>query len=149
MKNIFRLLIIIPLFTSLFSQGRTIGTRLLNPLNHPPVPGYKLIYMHGQPNVYLIDEWGAAVHVWRDTLLFPGNAAFLTEEGKLYKTSSRGRNANPSFQAGGSGDFLQLRDWGWLGGGPWRLGPESAGCLFLRSSPGPRGPGLRRLRAPS
>ena len=111
MKNISRLLIIIPLFTSLFSQGRTIGTRLLNPLNHPPVPGYKLIYMHGQPNVYLIDEWGEAVHVWRDTLLFPGNAAFLTEEGKLYKTSSRGRNANPSFQAGGSGDFLQIRDW--------------------------------------
>ena len=111
MKNLFSMLFLIVFTTSLFSQGRTIGTQLLDPENNPPTPGYKLMYMHSQPNVYLIDNWGEVVHVWRDSLLFPGNAAFLTEEGKLYKTASRGRNANPNFQAGGSGDFLQIRDW--------------------------------------
>jgi len=111
MKKIFSMLLIMFLSTSLFSQGRTIGTRLLDMENHPPTPGYKLMYMHSQPNVYLIDHWGEVVHVWRDTLLSPGNSAFLTEEGKLFKTASLGRNANPNFQSGGAGDFLQIRDW--------------------------------------
>ena len=110
MKNIYSLLLIMILSSSLFSQ-RTVGTLLLDPENHSPTPGYKLMYMHTQPNVYLIDVWGEVVHIWRDSLVTPGNAAFLTEEGKLYKTASRGRNANPNFQAGGSGDSLQIRDW--------------------------------------
>ena len=71
MNKIFSMLLIMFLSSSLFSQGRTIGTRLLNPESHPPTPGYKLMYMHSQPNVYLIDQWGEVVHVWRDTLLFP------------------------------------------------------------------------------
>ena len=111
MKKLFSMLFIMIYTTYLFSQGIRIGTRLLNPENNPPTPGYKLMYMHSQSNVYLIDNWGEVVHVWRDSLLFPGNAAFLNEEGKLYKTASRGRNANPNFQAGGTGDFLQIRDW--------------------------------------
>ncbi|MFL3028274.1 MAG: hypothetical protein ACJZ1O_08295 [Candidatus Neomarinimicrobiota bacterium] len=89
MKKIFSMLLIMFLSTTVFSQGRTIGTLLLDPENHPATPGYKLMYMHSQPNVYLIDNWGEVVNVWRDTLLFPGNAAFLTEDGKLFKTASQ------------------------------------------------------------
>ena len=88
MKKLFSMLFIIIFTTSLFSQGRTIGTRLLNPENNPPTPGYKLMYMHSQSNVYLIDNWGEVVHVWRDSLLFPGNAAFLNEEGKLTRKTT-------------------------------------------------------------
>ena len=58
MKKIFSILLIMFLSATLFSQGRTIGTRLLDMENHPPAPGYKLLYMHSQPNVYLIDHWG-------------------------------------------------------------------------------------------
>ena len=110
MKKFYSTLMLMFFVSLLFPQGRTIGTRLLD-TNHPPSDGYKLMYMHNQPNVYLIDQWGEVANVWRDTLVFPGNAAFLTEDGKLFKTVSRGRNANPNFQAGGSGDFLQIRDW--------------------------------------
>ena len=45
MKNLFSMIFLIVFTTSLFSQGRTIGTQLLDPENNPPTPGYKLMYM--------------------------------------------------------------------------------------------------------
>ena len=74
--------------------------------------GYNLIYPHGQPNVYLLNNCGEIVHVWTDDPEYrPGNTAYITEEGMLYKTKRLASTANDSIKAGGQGAIIEIRDW--------------------------------------
>lgn len=74
--------------------------------------GYNLIFPHNQPDVYLFNNCGEIVHVWRDSSVWrPGNTAYITEQGKLIKTK-RSKNVvgNPIW-FGGGGAIVEIRDW--------------------------------------
>ena len=74
--------------------------------------GYNLIYPHNQPNVYLLNNCGEVVHVWEDEPNFrPGNTAYITEEGLLYKAKRDASIAGDAIWAGGGGAILEIRDW--------------------------------------
>lgn len=73
--------------------------------------GYTLIYPHNQSNVYLLNNCGQIVHVWEDTIYFPGNTAYLSENGLLYKTISRNAESNDFIHAPGAGEGIEIRSW--------------------------------------
>ncbi len=74
--------------------------------------GYNLLYPHNQPNVYLLNNCGEIVHTWTDDPGFrPGNTAYLTQEGLLYKAKRPSAVANDPIWAGGGGAILEIRDW--------------------------------------
>ncbi len=74
--------------------------------------GYNLIYPAPQSNAYLIDNCGRVVNVWTDSSNFrPGNAAYLLDDGNLFKTKRDAAVAGDSIWAGGGGETVELRDW--------------------------------------
>ena len=74
--------------------------------------GYNLMYPHNQPNVYLLNNCGEIVNVWEDDANFrPGNTAYLTEDGYLYKTKRDAMVTSDAIWAGGGGALLEIRDW--------------------------------------
>jgi len=74
--------------------------------------GYNLMFPHNQPNVYLLDNCGEIAHVWEDDANFrPGNMAYLTEDGLLYKSKRAADISNDPIWAGGGGAMLEIRDW--------------------------------------
>jgi hypothetical protein len=74
--------------------------------------GYNLIYPHNQPNVYLLNNCGEIVHIWRDSSIWrPGNTAYITKDGKLVKCKrNRTITGNPIW-FGGGGAIVEIRDW--------------------------------------
>jgi len=102
--------IIICFFTANLISQNTVG--LLSYKSYLSFEGYNLIYPHNQPNVYLLDNCGEVVHSWVDEANFrPGNTAYLTEEGLLYKTKRDASVAGDAIWAGGGGAILEIRDW--------------------------------------
>lgn len=95
---------------SYISGQNTVG--LLSYNQSKSFDGYNLIYPHNQPNVYLVDNCGEIVHVWEDDPVWrPGNTAYLTEEGLLYKTKRSAAVTADRMWAGGGGALLEIRDW--------------------------------------
>lgn len=73
--------------------------------------GYNLLYPHNQPNCYLLNNCGEIVHTWEDEANWvPGNSAYVTEEGFLYK-AKRDASEQGVLNAPGGGAILELRDW--------------------------------------
>ena len=74
--------------------------------------GYNLTYPINQPHVYLLDNCGEIVHVWEDDGNWrPGNTAYLTDEGLLYKTKRDASVNQNGIFAGGAGAMIEVRDW--------------------------------------
>ena len=99
----------------IFSISDIAGQNTIGLLSYMPdqtSDGYNLIYPHNQPNVYLLNNCGEIVHTWTDGADFrPGNTAYLTEEGLLYKTKRSRMVASDPIWAGGGGATLEIRDW--------------------------------------
>lgn len=74
--------------------------------------GYNLVYPAPQSNAYLLDNCGRVVNVWTDSSNFrPGNAAYLLEDGNLFKCKRDASVAGDSIWAGGGGESVEIRDW--------------------------------------
>lgn len=94
----------------LFTQDNTVG--LLSYVPDQAFDGYNLLFPHNQPNVYLLNNCGEIVNVWEDASNFrPGNIAYLSEDGLLYKGKRDAAIANDPIWAGGGGAILEIRDW--------------------------------------
>ena len=91
-----------------FSQN-TVGLLSYNPFE--AYEGYNLMFPHNQSNVYLLNNCGEVVKTWVDTVYRPGNSAYLTSNGNLYKAIGRGPASNGWIHAGGGGEALEIRDW--------------------------------------
>ncbi len=93
----------------------SIGQNTIGLISYEPdkaYDGYNLMYPHNQPNVYLLDNCGEIVHVWEDSLnTRPGNMAYLTEDGLLYKAKRSSTITGDPIWAGGGGAILEIRDW--------------------------------------
>jgi len=107
-KLVFLVLISISFIARLNAQN-TVGLITYEP--DQAFDGYNLFYPHNQPNVYLMNNCGEIVHVWEDDANWrPGNMAYLTEDGKLYKAKRDAAVAGDVIWAGG-GAILEIRDW--------------------------------------
>ena len=74
--------------------------------------GTTSFYPQNQPNVYLLDNCGEIVHVWEDEDNWrPGNTAYLTAGGLLYKTKRDAVLLQDRIVAGGAGEIVEIRDW--------------------------------------
>jgi len=97
------------LFAILHGQN-TVG--LISYVPSQSHEGYNLIYPHNQPTVFLLDNCGEIVHSWEDEANWrPGNTAYLTEEGLLYKSKRDATVTSDAIWAGGGGALLEIRDW--------------------------------------
>jgi len=103
--------IILTLHLSIFLLAQnTVG--LISYDANQSFDGYNLIYPHNQPNVYLLDNCGEIVHTWADEVNWrPSNAAYLTEDGLLYKAKRDDIVTGDRFWAGGGGANIEIRDW--------------------------------------
>ena len=92
------------------AQNNTVGLLSYDaPLSYE---GFNLIYPHNQPSVFLLNSCGEIVHRWDDEPNFrPGNTAYITEDGYLYKTKRNAAVAADPIWAGGGGAILEIRDW--------------------------------------
>ncbi len=109
MRSLWIMLLSLAICASSIAQN-TVG--LLSYQQFLSQDGYNLIYPHNQPNVYLLDNCGEIVHTWTDDADFrPGNTAYITEEGFLYKAKRNAAVANDPIWAGGGGAILEIRDW--------------------------------------
>ena len=109
MKWILCLLLVIFFHLNIYTQN-TVG--LLSYDENRSFEGYNLIFPHNQPNVYLLNNCGEIVHTWQDAPNFrPGNSAYLTEEGFLYKAKRDAIVTGDPIWAGGGGAILEIRDW--------------------------------------
>jgi hypothetical protein len=111
MKNRLQLLLFLLLgFTFLSTAQNTVGLISYDPIQS--FEGYNLIYPHNQSTVYLLDNCGAVVQSWTDESDFrPGNTAYLTEDGLLYKSKRPAAVTTDAIWAGGGGAILEIRDW--------------------------------------
>jgi hypothetical protein len=86
-----------------FSQA-TIG---LLQTTSAATESYMLLAPNPSLNTYLVDHCGREVHRWTSSFQ-PGNAVYLTPDGRLLRTC---RVTNPNFPAGGSGGRVEILDW--------------------------------------
>lgn len=93
---------------SIFAQN-TVGLRQYDP--SLAFEGYNLHFPHNQGNVYLLNNCGEIVHVWRDSIFRPGNGVWLRDNGHLYVTKGRNALSNSFIHAGGGGEKVEIRDW--------------------------------------
>ena len=94
----------------LVQSQNTVGLLSFNPSQS--YNGYNLLYPLNQPNVYLLNSCGEIVHTWEDEANFrPGNTAYLTEEGLLYKTKRDADVVGDVIFRGGAGETVEVRDW--------------------------------------
>lgn len=109
MEKILYFLSFILLTTFVYSQN-TVG--LLSYKEYKSFDGYNLIYPHNQPHVFLLNNCGEIVHQWEDDANWrPGNTAYLTENGLLYKVKRDANITEDRIWAGGGGAVLEIRDW--------------------------------------
>lgn len=98
------------LFWQVGMSQNTVG--LISYNQNQALDGYNLIYPHNQPNVFLLNNCGEIVHTWEDDANWrPGNTAYLTKEGNLYKTKRDASVTEDRIWAGGGGALLEIRDW--------------------------------------
>ena len=97
--------------SSFFSTAQnTVGLLSYDPVR--AYEGYNLIFPHNQPNVYLLNNCGEIVHTWEDDANWrPGNTAYLTADGRLFKTKRDANVTDDAIWAGGGSSFLEIRDW--------------------------------------
>ncbi len=104
------LVIVLILSISVLNAQNTVGLLSYQPTQ--AFDGYNLMFPHNQPNVYLIDNCGEIVHVWEDDANWrPGNTAYLSSDGLLYKAKRDVSVVNDEIWAGGGGAILEIRDW--------------------------------------
>ena len=109
-KNLLLLFLVLITIGKYGYAQNTVGLLTYEP--NQVFDGYNLIYPHNQPNVYLLNNCGEIVHVWEDDANWrPGNTAYLTEEGLLYKTKRDAAVTGDAIWAGGGGAILEIRDW--------------------------------------
>ncbi len=109
MKKTTYILLLFSLAITLYGQN-TVGLITYN--QNKAFDGYNLIYPHNQPNVYLLDNCGEVVHMWSDDDNWrPGNTAYITENGYLYKAKRDMTVAGDAIWAGGGGAIFEIRDW--------------------------------------
>ena len=109
MKKYTTLLLLLGIGSILLAQN-TVGLLSYNPSQS--YDGYNLMYPHNQPNVFLLNNCGEIVHVWEDEPNFrPGNTAYLTDEGLLYKTKRDANVTGDAIFRGGAGAIIEVRDW--------------------------------------
>lgn len=102
------LLLVLPPGKTLHAQN-TIG---LTAFDHDrSFAGYNLMFPHNQSTVYLLDNCGRIAHSWPDSIIRPGNGAYLMENGDLYVCKGRNAASNPDIHAGGGGELFEVRDW--------------------------------------
>lgn len=106
-----KIFLFISVFFAAFSINAQNTVGLLSFDNYKAHEGYNLFFPHAQTDVFLLDNCGQIVHTWEGETYRPGNTVFLTEEGKLYKTGSRGAGSNEWIHAGGGGEVVQIIDW--------------------------------------
>jgi hypothetical protein len=108
-KNLYTLFFLVCFSVSLWGQN-TVG--LLSYDINQVYQGYTLVYPHNQPTVYLLDNCGEVVHSWPDDAdLRPGNTAYLSPNGNLYKSKRPASVAGDAIWAGGGGAILEIRSW--------------------------------------
>ena len=107
--------LLLSLFSILFWSSIVLGQNTVGLLSYSPsqsYDGYNLVYPQNQPNVFLLDNCGEIVHIWEDDNGWvPGNTAYLTDEGLLYKTKRSSSVAQDAIFAGGAGATIEIRDW--------------------------------------
>jgi len=95
------LLFLISSFNFLLAQN-TVG--LLSYDQTKAFDGYNLIFPHNQPHVFLLNNCGEIVHQWEDDANWrPGNTAYLTADGLLYKAKRDAQVTADAIGAGGGG----------------------------------------------
>lgn len=110
MKQILQLVFIALLGSTGIMGQNTVG--LISYVPNQSYEGYNLFYPHNQSSVFLINNCGEVVHEWTDEPNFrPGNIAYLTEDGYLYKAKREAAVAGDPIWAGGGGAILEIRDW--------------------------------------
>ena len=88
----------------------TIG--LLKYVPEKVFQGYNLIYPHNQSNVFLLNNCGRIVHIWKgDSNWRPGNAVYLREDGNLVKCTRPAVFLNDPIWAGGGGQRVEILNW--------------------------------------
>ncbi len=74
--------------------------------------GYNLLYPHNQSNVYLLDNCGQIVHQWiGNPDEFPGNVAYILEDGNLLRAKRIGQPLGDPIWAGGGGEIVECKNW--------------------------------------
>ncbi len=74
--------------------------------------GYNLLYPHNQSNVYLLDNCGQIVHQWTGNPdEFPGNVAYILEDGNLLRAKRIGQPLGDPIWAGGGGEIVECKNW--------------------------------------
>lgn len=74
--------------------------------------GYNMIYPHNQSDVFLFDNCGRLVHIWKDHYDFrPGNSVYLLENGNLVKCKRPSDFTVDSIWGGGGGAYVDIRSW--------------------------------------
>jgi len=107
--------ILFTFFSVVLWSALAIGQNTVGLLSYSPMQsydGYNLIYPHNQSSVFLLNNCGEIVHEWTDDANWrPGNTAYLTEEGLLYKTKRDATVTSDRMWAGGGGAIIEIRDW--------------------------------------
>lgn len=95
---------------SLFLKGQnTIGVLRKDSLTSETL---NLFFPFGQPNVYLIDNCGIVVNVWKDASnVGPGVSSYLCSNGNLLVCKVTKSNIGDTIKAGGGGELIELRNW--------------------------------------
>lgn len=113
--NLSKTFLIIGLFlvtavVDLFAQGPTVGLLYYSPSSSSE--GVNLIYPHGQPNTFLLNNCGEIVHQWIGNEDYrPGNTAYLQENGDLIRTKRPAIVSGNPIWAGGGGGTVEALDW--------------------------------------
>ncbi|MBT8190165.1 MAG: aryl-sulfate sulfotransferase [Bacteroidia bacterium] len=88
----------------------TVGLISYDPMK--TFDGYNLMFPHNQSSVFLLNNCGEIVQEWTDDANWrPGNIAYITEDGLLYKGKRDASVVNDPIWAGGGGAILEIRDW--------------------------------------
>lgn len=92
------------------SSQNTVGLLSADP--ERAAPGYNLFFPHNQSSVFLVDNCGRLVNEWTDDEEYrPGNAVYLTEEGRLIKCKRLNASINDPIWAGGGGATVEILTW--------------------------------------
>lgn len=102
--HFFTLVFLLSFSVSMSSGQQTIG---LFEHSEGAYEGYTLLAPLTYRTTYLLDNCGRVVNTWESDY-WPGNAAYLLEDGSLLRTS---RILSPFFSGGGTGGRIERYDW--------------------------------------
>ncbi|MEO8591361.1 MAG: aryl-sulfate sulfotransferase, partial [Flavobacteriales bacterium] len=73
--------------------------------------GYFLFYPERQRSVFLMNACGQVVHEWPDAQYYPSAGFRFLENGDIMRTGLDSASANQTFNAGGTGQLVQRKNW--------------------------------------